>query len=338
MRKVLVTGGAGYIGSHACKSLAQAGFLPVTYDNLSSGRRELVRWGPLEVGEVGDHRALDAAFRRHQPTAVMHFAALADVGQSVRDPALYYRNNVAATVTLLEVMRVHEVGYMVHSSTCATYGLPHVVPITEDMPQKPVNPYGRSKLMVEHMLRDFDAAYDLRWMALRYFNACGADPETETGELHEPEGHLIPRALMAAAGEIACLDIFGDDYATPDGTCIRDYVHVTDLAEMHVRALERLLDGRPSVALNLGTGIGHSVSEVVAAVERVTGRPVSLRVAPRRPGDPPVLVADPRMAQAVLGMVARYRRLDDIVASAWAWYGLNHRDGGLKSPQMEMPT
>jgi UDP-glucose-4-epimerase GalE len=340
MDRVLVTGGAGYIGSHACKALARAGYLPVAYDNLSQGHRELVRWGPLVVGDLGDGRALDDAFRRYRPVAVMHFAARADVGESVRDPALYYRTNVAGTVTLLETMRAHAVLRIVHSSTCATYGLPRVLPITEDMPQRPVNPYGRSKLMVEGMLRDFEAAYGLGWTALRYFNACGADPEGEAGEMHDPEGHLIPRALMAAAGELPHLDLFGDDYPTPDGTCIRDYVHVADLAEMHVRALERVLAGRPSVALNLGTGKGHSVSEVVAAVERVTGLSVPLRVVPRRPGDPPVLVADPALARSMLGCAARYQDLDEIVATAWRWYVARRSAAFLpgierKSPQME---
>lgn len=317
MPSVLVTGGAGYVGSHACKALAQAGFTPITYDDLSTGHRDLVRWGPFEEGSVGDGERLAGVIARHRPVAVLHFAALSLVGESVRDPARYYRTNVAATLTLLEIMRRHDVEAMVFSSTCATYGLPERVPINEETPQKPINPYGWSKLMVERLMADHGAAYGLQWAALRYFNAAGADPDGETGEDHATETHLIPRALLAAAGTLPSLDLFGADWPTPDGTCIRDYVHVDDLARWHVQALAHLLDGKGSVALNLGTGRGWSVREVLAAVERVTGRQVPIRIAARRAGDPPVLVADATRARAILGTEARITEMDTIVETAW---------------------
>ncbi|MBC7906747.1 MAG: UDP-glucose 4-epimerase GalE, partial [Rhodospirillaceae bacterium] len=286
MPSVLVTGGAGYVGSHACKALAAAGFTPVTYDDLSTGHRDLVRWGPFEEGSLSDGERLAGVIARHHPVAVLHFAALSLVGESVRDPARYSRTNVASTLTLLETMRRHDVEAMVFSSTCATYGLPEQVPITEDTPQRPINPYGWSKLMVERLMADHGSAYGLQWAALRYFNAAGADPEGETGEDHQPETHLIPRALLAAAGSMPPMELFGTDWPTPDGTCIRDYVHVDDLARWHVQALVHLLTGKGSLALNLGTGQGWSVRQVLAAVERVTGLPVPVRVAARRAGDP----------------------------------------------------
>lgn len=324
MATVLVTGGAGYIGSHACKALAAAGHLPVVYDDLSGGHPEAVRWGPLERGDIADRGRLDEVLRRHRPQAVMHFAGLIEVGESLRDPGRYYANNVGGALALLAAMRDHGPGHIVFSSTCATYGIPERVPIGEDAPQVPVNPYGRSKLMVERMLADFGAAHGLRWAALRYFNACGADPDGETGERHDPETHLIPRALMAVSGEIERLEVFGGDYDTPDGTCVRDYVHVTDLAAAHVAALDRLLAGAEPFAVNLGTGRGFSVREVLAAVERVTGRRVPVAMAPRRPGDPARLVADPALAGRLLRFRPRYLALDDIVATAWRW----HRRGG----------
>lgn len=317
MLSVLVTGGAGYVGSHACKALAASGFTPVTYDDLSTGHRDLVRWGPLEEGDVGDADRLGEVLARHRPVAVMHFAAQSLVGESVRDPARFYRSNVAGTLTLLEAMRRHGVENVVFSSTCATYGLPETAPIAEDAPQRPINPYGWSKLMVERLLADFGAAYGVQWAALRYFNAAGADPDGETGEDHRPETHLIPRTLMAAAGWLPHLDVFGVDWPTPDGTCLRDYVHVSDLARWHVAALDHLLGGRGSLALNLGTGKAHSVAEVVAAVERVTGRIVPLHHSARRAGDPPVLVADPSRALAILGEPPHFTDLDVIVATAW---------------------
>ncbi len=325
MMPVLVVGGAGYIGSHACKALAGAGFRPVALDNLSRGHRRLVRWGPLEEGDAGDRALLDRVLARWKPVAVMHFAALSEVGESVRQPHAFYRNNVAATLTLLEAMREHGVDRLVFSSTCATYGLPDRVPMAEDTPQRPINPYGRSKLAVEWLLADSAAAYGLNWVALRYFNACGADPDGETGELHEPETHLIPRTLMAADGQAPQLSLFGTDYPTPDGTCIRDYIHVTDLAAAHVRALRYSLGGGESRAFNLGTGRGQSVRAIIRAVERITGLTVPVREEPRRPGDPPALVADPRLAEQVLRFQAPLSDLDSIVRTAWAWHRKTRR-------------
>jgi UDP-arabinose 4-epimerase len=317
---ILVTGGAGYIGSHAAKALARAGYEPVTYDNLGRGHREAVKWGPLVVGELADRALLAETLRRHKIAAVMHFAAFAYVGESVAEPALYFRNNVANSLVLLEAMAEAGVGRIVFSSTCATYGLPETMPIAEDAPQHPVNPYGESKLMIERMLHWLGEARGLAFAALRYFNAAGADPDGEIGEAHDPETHLIPLVLDAALGRRAAIDIFGTDYPTPDGTAIRDYIHVHDLAEAHVLALAHLLQGGASLALNLGTGEGHSVRAVIAAAERVTGRPVARRETARRPGDPPILVADARKAQAVLGWTPRRSGLDDIIASAWRWH------------------
>jgi UDP-glucose-4-epimerase GalE len=317
---ILVTGGAGYVGSHACKALVRAGFTPVAYDNLSRGQRRFARFGPLEVGDIRDRERLDAAMRRHAVQAVMHFAAYAYVGESVREPALYYQNNLAGTLDLLDVMRARGVGLLVFSSTCSTYGVPERMPISEDTEQRPINPYGMSKLAVERALSDYRAAYGLRAVALRYFNAAGADADGEIGEDHEPEPHLVPRVLMAAAGALPRVDIYGTDYPTPDGTCVRDYVHVADLGDGHVQALEYLRGGGDSAALNLGTGRGYSVREVIAAAERVTGRAIPVNHAPRRAGDPPVLVADASRARAVLGFAPRHAEIEDIVATAWRWH------------------
>jgi UDP-arabinose 4-epimerase len=320
MSTILVTGGAGYVGSHACKALAAAGHTPVVYDNLSRGHREFARWGPLEVGDLGEAAKLDAVFARHRIDAVMHFAALAYVGESVEQPALYYRNNVGGTLELLEAMRRAGVGLMVFSSTCATYGVPERMPITEDLPQQPINPYGATKLMIERVLRDYEPAYGLRSVALRYFNAAGCDPDGEVGEDHEPETHLIPRVLMAADGMLPRIDVFGTDYPTPDGTCLRDYIHVADLADGHVRALDYLQRGGTSSAINLGTGRAFSVREVIAAAERVTGRRIPVHEGPRRAGDPPVLVADATRARTLLGFAPRYSEIEPIVETAWRWH------------------
>jgi UDP-arabinose 4-epimerase len=321
--QILVTGGAGYIGSHAAKALARAGYEPVTYDNLGRGHRAAVRWGPLVVGDLADRALLADTMRRHKVAAVMHFAAFAYVGESVSEPALYFRNNVANSLNLLEAMEETGVRHIVFSSTCATYGLPEKMPIAEDAPQRPVNPYGESKLMIERMLHWLGGARGLRHAALRYFNAAGADPEGEIGEDHDPETHLIPLVLAAALGKRAAIDIFGTDYPTPDGTAIRDYIHVQDLADAHVLALGHLLKGGNSVALNLGTGAGHSVRAVIDAAERVTGRSIPRREAARRAGDPPTLVADARRAKAALGWTPKLSGLDDIIASAWAWHRRN---------------
>jgi UDP-arabinose 4-epimerase len=319
-RKVLVTGGAGYVGSHACKALARAGFVPVTYDNLSNGHEWAVRYGPLERGDILDRQALDVAIARHAPVAVLHFAALAYVGVSVSDPATYYRNNVAGSLNLLEAMKDAGIGAIVFSSTCATYGVPPPAPISEGTPQHPINPYGATKLVVEWMLRDFAHAYGLRYAALRYFNASGADPDNEIGEAHFPETHLIPLALDAASGRGGELSVFGDDYDTPDGTCIRDYIHVSDLADAHVLALEALLAGMASNAFNLGNGNGFSVRDVLGAIRRATGLEVPHRIAPRRAGDPALLVADASRARDVLGWRPRHDDLDEIIRTAWAWH------------------
>jgi UDP-arabinose 4-epimerase len=317
---VLVTGGAGYIGSHACKALARAGYRPVVFDNLSRGHRAAVRWGPLVEGNLTERDKLAAALDQYRVSAVMHFAAYAYVGESVADPALYYANNFGGSMALLEAMREAGVDKIVFSSTCATYGTPAEVPIRETAPQLPVNPYGETKLAIERALHWYGEAYGLRSVSLRYFNAAGADPEGEIGERHEPETHLVPLVLEAALGEREQIDIYGTDYPTPDGTAIRDYIHVQDLAEAHLRALEHLGAGRQSVALNLGTGRGCSVREVIRAAEAVIGKPIPSRVTARRPGDPPVLVADPGLAAKLLGWRAQVSDLATIVRTALAWH------------------
>ena len=318
-RIVLVTGGAGYVGSHACKALAGAGYLPVTYDNLVRGHADAVRWGPLEMGDMLDGDRIAEVIATHRPLAVMHFAAASEVGESVADPIKYYRNNVQGTLTLLDAMRHGGVDAIVFSSTCAVYGLPQSCTLSEDHPHRPTSPYGASKSMVEQLLRDCCAAHGLRAMALRYFNAAGADADGEVGEDHDPETHLIPRAIHAALGEGPSLTIMGTDYDTPDGTCVRDYIHVTDLAAAHVAALERTIGGSGFDACNLGTGRGYSVREIVKAVERNAGIPVPAATGARRPGDPPNLVADPTRAREVLKWEPRHSGLDNIIATALAW-------------------
>jgi UDP-glucose-4-epimerase GalE len=331
-KAILVTGGAGYIGSHACKALARAGYEPVAYDNLGRGHREAVRWGPLIEGELADRELLVDTLRRFDIGTVMHFAAFAYVGESMTQPALYFENNVANSLKLFAAMLEAGVKRIVFSSTCATYGLPDKMPIDEAAPQRPVNPYGESKLMIERMLHWFGEAHGTRHVALRYFNAAGADPDGEIGEDHEPETHLLPLLLLTALGRRAAIDVFGTDYPTPDGTAIRDYIHVQDLAEAHVAALEHLASGGGSLALNLGTGHGHSVREAIEAAERVTGRPIVWRAAPRRAGDPPVLVADARRAGAALGWTPRLSALDDIIATAWAWHAKRHALPAASAP------
>lgn len=317
---VLVTGGAGYIGSHACEALARAGYRPVVYDNLTLGHREMVKFGPLEEGDIRDRQRLLDVMGKYAPAAVMHFAALISVGESVDNPAIYYDNNVHGAQTLLDAMRDCGVLRIVFSSTAAVYGMPPAQPMSEATPKASINPYGRSKRMVEEMLTDYDAAYGMRSVALRYFNACGAHPTAGIGEAHEPETHLIPRALMAVTGDIAQLDLMGTDYPTPDGTAVRDYIHVCDLADAHVAALRHLLAGGASEQINLGTGRGFSVREIVEATARVVGREVPHRFAPRRAGDPPALVADPSRAAEVLDWRARWTDIDKIIATAWAWH------------------
>ena len=323
--RVLVTGGAGFIGSHTAKLLAASGMEPVAYDNLSTGNRSAVRWGPFVHGDILDTAHLARTIARYEPAAVIHFAASAYVGESVEDPAKYYRNNVAGTQSLLDACRQGGVGTVIFSSSCATYGVPAHLPIREQTPQQPINPYGRTKLTVEHMLSEYATAYGLRYVALRYFNACGADLEGEIGEWHEPETHLVPRALMAASGAIPFLELFGDDYDTADGTCVRDYVHVWDLARAHVLAYTYLKAGGASLSVNVGTGRGTSVAEILAAIARVTGREVPVRIHPRRPGDPPALYADPGLARDTLGFCAEHSDLDTIIRTAAPFFGLEAR-------------
>jgi UDP-arabinose 4-epimerase len=318
-QSILVTGGAGYVGSHACKALASAGYRPVVYDNLSRGHREAVRWGPLVEGDLHDLARLGEAMRTHQVSAVMHFAAFAYVGESVSNPELYYWNNIGGTLALLGAMRAAGVKRIVFSSTCAVYGVPEMLPIRETTAKAPLNPYGDTKLAIERALHWYAAAYGTRYMALRYFNAAGADPDGEIGEDHEPETHLIPLVLRAALGRGGPIEIYGSDYPTPDGTAIRDYIHVSDLADAHLRALSHLAAGGDSAALNLGTGSGSSVREVIAAVERISGRKVPQREVAQRPGDPPELVADPALTLAQLGWQPRHSDLDTIIGTALAW-------------------
>ncbi len=317
---VLVTGGAGYIGSHACKALASAGYTPVAYDSLVYGHEAAVKWGPLERGDILDGARVSDVLAKYRPVAVMHFAAFTYVGESVTDPAKYYRNNVVGTLTVLDAMRALHINRLVFSSTCATYGTPDSVPICEDAPQRPINPYGASKLMVERVLADYRAAYGLKSIALRYFNAAGADPDGETGEDHDPETHLIPLVLDAAAGTRPHITVLGDDYNTPDGTCVRDYIHVADIADAHVRAFARLGEDGLRGAYNLGTGIGVSVSDVIGMVRQVTGREVKVVRGPRRPGDPERLLADARLAEQDLGWKPHHSSLQNIVETAWAWH------------------
>jgi UDP-glucose-4-epimerase GalE len=324
LKTVLVTGGAGYIGSHACKALAQAGFRPVVLDNLVYGHRRAVQWGPLVEGDTSDKPLIRSVLTDHRPVAVMHFAAYAYVGESVEDPGKYYRNNVAGTLGLLECMVEAGIDEFIFSSTCATYGVPEGDSIPEDHPQSPINPYGSSKLMVERILRDFDVAHGLKSVALRYFNAAGADPEGEIGEDHDPETHLIPLVLDAALGRRENITVFGTDYPTPDGSCVRDYIHVSDLADAHVQALQWLLDGGQTDAMNLGTGSGFSVKEVIDMARSVTGCDIPVVLGDRRPGDPPYLVAAAGRAQSALGWKPEQSDMERIISTAWAWHQKLH--------------
>ncbi len=315
---ILVTGGAGYIGSHACKRLAAAGYTPVVYDNLSRGNRWAVKWGPFEHGDTSDFGRLSQVLQTYKPVGVMHFAAFAYVGESVEDPLMYYANNVSGTATLLNaVVRYGPIPF-VFSSTCASYGNPEELPISESHPQRPINPYGYTKLVAERMLLDAERAHGLRWVALRYFNAAGADPDAETGEAHDPETHLIPLVIKAARSGKP-VRLFGDDYETDDGSCIRDYVHVVDLAEAHVAAAKYLLGGGKSRALNLANSKGFSVKEVVRVVEQVSGLTVPVEIVARRPGDPAVLIGDARNARELLGWKPSRSDLEVQIRDAWNW-------------------
>ncbi len=325
---ILVTGGAGYIGSHTVLALKQAGYDVVILDNLVYGHRDLVEnvlQAELVVGDTGDRALLDKLFNTHKISAVMHFSAYAYVGESVTNPAKYYRNNVLGTLTLLEAMLTASVKKFVFSSTCATYGIPQFMPLTEDHPQNPINPYGASKLMVERILSDFSAAYDFKSVCFRYFNAAGADPNGKLGEDHNPETHLIPLVLLTALGKREAISIFGTDYPTPDGTCIRDYIHVKDLADAHILGLEYLLKDGVSEFFNLGNGNGFSVRDVIETASIVTGRDIKVLERDRRPGDPPVLIGSSDKARKILGWLPQYSSLTEIVAHAWQWHQQRHR-------------
>jgi UDP-glucose-4-epimerase GalE len=320
MRSVLVTGGAGYIGSHTALALAEAGYRPIVYDNLSHGHRWAVQWGPLIEGDLSDRDKLTATILDYDVSAVLHFASFIFVGESMTDPGKYFANNVGGTVSLLEAVRTTGVKHVVFSSTAATYGMPEIVPITEDAPKEPINTYGESKLMAERLLYWYDQIFAVRSVALRYFNAAGADPRARIGEAHDPETHLIPLILDAVAGRRSHIGVYGTDYPTPDGTAIRDYIHVCDLAEAHVKALEYLIRGGASTAVNLGTGTGYSVKEVIGSVERITGKAVPRRYEDRRAGDPPSLVADADRGARLLDWTPRQSDIDMIVKSAWHWH------------------
>lgn len=317
--RVLVAGGAGFIGSHMTQMLRVSGHEAVVYDNLSRGHRHAVLGAELVVGDLADSRRLDALFAARRFDAVMHFASFSEVAESVSDPGKYYRNNAGGTAMLLEAMMRHGVARLVYSSSAAVFGEPAYLPLDERHPARPVNAYGHSKWMAEKLLADYGRAHGLRYACLRYFNAAGADPGGALGESHGPETHLIPLALQAASGRRPCVNVFGADYDTPDGTCVRDYVHVADLCLAHLLALERLCDGGPSGAFNLGNGNGFSVRDVVDAVARVTGRPVRVAETGRRRGDPARLVADARLARSELAWSPRYPDLDAMIAHAWAW-------------------
>ncbi len=320
---VLVTGGAGYIGSHTCKELKKNGFNPITYDNLSRGHKEFVKFGPLVVGDILDSKKIEDAIREYNIQAVLHFAAYAYVGESVEKPELYYKNNVQGTMSLLDAMLKTNIKKFVFSSTCATYGVPEKVPISEDFEQNPINPYGQTKLIIERILKDYGHAYGLKSVCLRYFNAAGADADGEIGEMHEPETHLIPLTIQSAlTGSV--LKVFGNDYPTPDGTCLRDYIHVTDLADAHVKALQYLNDSKDNFNFfNLGNEKAYSVKEILKAVEDVTGKKVNAEVFSRRPGDPAALVANATKAKTILKWTPQLPDIESIVSSAFKWHTRN---------------
>jgi len=322
LENVLVTGGAGYIGSHTAKALARNQYRPVVVDNLSTGHMHNIKWGPFVRGDISDAALVRSILREYEIESVVHFAGSALVAESAKRPLAYFQNNLGGTVTLLQAMLDVGVRDIVFSSTCATYGFPSRVPITEEESQKPINPYGESKLAVERLLRWMGNAGQIRWVALRYFNAAGADPDGELGEEHEHETHLIPLAIAAALGKRDWLQIYGTDYPTPDGTAIRDYIHVTDLASAHIRALEYLKHGNESIAMNLGTGNGVSVREVVSKIQAVSGRLIPTMDAPRRPGDPPVLVASPELARKLLKWEPSHSSLETTIRTAWHWHSI----------------
>ena len=318
-KNILVVGGAGYIGSHMVKMLFDNGHHVVTLDNLSGGHRDAVLGGEFVLGDLAEPDQLDALFRHHSFDSVMHFASYIQVGESVREPQKYYQNNVVNSLNLLNAMVAHGVKEFIFSSSAAIFGEPKYSPIDESHPEQPMNPYGASKLMVERILRDYDTAYGIKSICLRYFNAAGADPDGQLGERHEPETHLIPLLLQVAAGRLPYVTAFGQDYDTPDGTCIRDYIHVTDLCQAHLRALQSLWQGMDSAAFNLGNGHGYSVREVIEVARQITGREIPVVYSARRPGDPARLVAKSALAQQILGWTPQYASLQQIIAHAWGW-------------------
>lgn len=318
-KSILVTGGAGYIGSHVCKALKQHGYTPVVYDNLCSGNQSAVKWGPFVEGDIRDRKLLSETISKYNPTAIMHFAALIQVGESVANPSLYYHNNVYGSFCLLEAAREHDIKTMVFSSTAAVYGLPETSPIPEDTVKSPINPYGQTKLMMEQMIYDYAKAYDLNYAVLRYFNAAGADPENEAGTAYKVDTHIIPLLMRVASNLMEQIKVFGTDYATPDGTAVRDYIHVTDLAEAHILSLNHILAGKENLVLNIGTNTGLSVAEVIAAARTVTGHAIPELLSERRAGDPPVLVAEAKKAENILNWMPKYSDIQTIVKTAWAW-------------------
>ncbi len=318
-KTILVTGGAGYIGSHVCKALRKKGYEPIVYDNLCSGNASAVKWGSFVEGDIRNREKLSETIKKFKPEAIMHFAALIQVAQSVSDPSLYYNNNVYGSFCLLEEARLHDIQHMVFSSTAAVYGLPEVSPITESTKKAPINPYGRTKLMMEEMIADYSKAYGLNAAILRYFNAAGADPEGETGTAYKVDSHIIPLLMSVASDQLDSIKIYGTDYPTPDGTAIRDYIHVTDLADAHILALEHLMEGRGSVTLNLGTTKGYSVADVVATARKVTGKTIPSINVERRAGDPSVLIADATQARGIFHWNPKLSDLEEIIKTAWNW-------------------
>jgi UDP-arabinose 4-epimerase len=319
MKPILVTGGAGYIGSHTCKALARAGYFPVCYDNLSRGHKWAVRWGPLEIGDIADGDRVREVIDQYRPMAVLHFAGYGYVGESMSDPSLYYGNNVNATWQFLEVLRTCNVKHLIFSSSCATYGGVHSIPIVEATPQVPMSTYGYSKLVIERMLADYARAYGFRVIPIRYFNAAGADPDNEIGEAHDPEPHFIPNVLRVAAGQNALVRINGDDYPTLDGSCVRDFIHVSDIAEAHVLALSALIERGITGPFNLGNGNGYSLKQIVTIARQVTGCEIPCETGPRLIGDPPYAVGDASLVRQVLGWEPRYADIATIIGSAWRW-------------------
>lgn len=318
-KTVLVTGGAGYIGSHVCKTLSQNGFMPVVYDNLCSGNRAAVQWGPMEGGDIRDRERLRAVLQKYKPKSVMHFAALIQVGQSVVDPAIYYHNNVYGSLCLLEELRAMNIKHLVCSSTAAVYGMPKVVPILEDSPHAPINPYGQTKLMMEQIVQDYSASYGMRYAILRYFNAAGADPDSDTGTAYKTDSHIIPLLMRVAIGMMPEIKLYGEDYDTKDGTAVRDYVHVTDLAQAHFLALKHILEDNDNIIANIGNNVGYSVAQVIDAAVRVTGMKIPVAKSPRRAGDPAILIADSTHAKTVLNWKPELSDLDTIIDTAWKW-------------------